>query len=322
MIELSIDNKNGMLWDISQIAADITWKTTRIGSPGSLEFTLVRDGLYQSSDFQYNNGDIVSFRLSGKDVFYGYVFKISEGKDEGVKILCYDQIRYLMMNETYTFKNVTAADVVRQIASDFQLNVGRIDDTGYRIPTMVEDNQKLIDIICKALTLTLINAGRNYFLFDDFGALSVRDSESMLLDFIIGDKSLMYEYATERSIDSDTYNRVKLYRDNQDTGRREVYIAQDSANIAKWGLLQLTQSVDEKMNEAQVNELLNALITIKNRESKALKIDAIGDIRVRAGCYIRIFIEERGINQPFLIEGCTHRFDGGDHTMSLELKVI
>ncbi|WP_276358403.1 XkdQ/YqbQ family protein [Cohnella caldifontis] len=322
MIKLMLDNKNGKVWDLSQIVSDITWKTTRIGKPGSLEFSVIRNGLYEASDFQYNNGDVIRFQVDDANLFYGYIFKISEGLDEAVKILCYDQIRYLLANNTYVFSNVTAADVVRRIAGDFQLKLGRIDDTGYRIPTMVEDNQKLIDIICKALTLTLINGGRNYFLFDDFGSLSVRDSESMLLDFIVGDQSLMHDYAAERSIDSDTYNRVKLYRDNKKTGRRDTYIAQDSANIAKWGLLQLTQSVDEDKNPAQIDELLNTLITIKNRESRTLRIDAIGDVRARAGCYVPIVIGERGINQPFLVEECTHRFEGGGHTMTLELKVI
>jgi len=322
LIELLLDNKVGKVWDIAQLVSDITWKTTRIGKPGSLEFTLLRNGIYQTSDFQYNNGDIVSFRMDGANVFYGYIFKVGEGKDEGVKILCYDQIRYLLINGTYVMKDVTASDLVKRIAGDFQLKLGRIDDTGYRIPTILEDNQKLLDILCKALDLTLIHDGKNFFLYDDFGALSLRKSEDMRLDFMIGDRSLMYDYSAERSIDNETYNKIKLYRDNKKSGKRETYIAQDSANIAKWGLLQLMQSVDENMNLAQINERLNALITIKNRESRSMKIEAIGDIRVRAGCYVHIYIEDRGINQPFLVEGCSHRFDGSNHTMSLELKVI
>lgn len=322
IIEILLDNKNGNVWDISNISSDISWKTTRIGKPGSLEFTLIRGGLNQEKAFQYNNGDIVRFKKDGANVFYGYIFKITEGRDEDVKILCYDQIRYLLANETYVLANVTAADVLKRIAADFKLKVGRVDDTVFRIPTMVEDNQKLLDIICKALDLTLINAGRNYFLYDDFGALAIRNSSDMLLDFYIGDGSLMYDYSSERSIDSDTYNKVKLFQDNKKTGKRETYIAQDSANIAKWGTLQLTQSVDEKFNSARINELLNALITIKNRETKTLKISAIGDIRVRAGCYVPIIVEQYGINQPFLIDQCDQRFDGDDHTMSLELRVI
>ncbi|MBB6670285.1 XkdQ/YqbQ family protein [Cohnella nanjingensis] len=321
MLELLLDNRNGNVWDLSNIVSDVTWKTSRIGKPGSLEFTLVRNGIYQDPGFRYNNGDVVRFRKDGVNVFYGYVFRIGEGMSEDVKILCYDQIRYLLASETYVFSNVTASDVVKQIASDFKLKVGKIDDTGYRIPSLIQDNQKLLDTICKALDWTLIKADRNYFLYDDFGELSLRNSYDMLLSFFIGDESLMYDFAAERSIDSDTYNKVKLYQDNKKAGKRDTYIAQDSANIAKWGLLQLTQSVDEKMNAAQIRELLNALIATKNKETKTLKIDAIGDIRVRAGCYLPVLIGDFGINQSFLVDECSHHFDGG-HTMSLELKVI
>lgn len=124
------------------------------------------------------------------------------------------------------------------------------------------------------------------------------------------------------SIDQDTYNKVKLYKDNKKTGKRDVYIAKDSANIAKWGTLQLTQSVDEDKNAAQINALLNQLIAVKNRETKTLRVEAIGDVRVRAGCYVPIVISERGINQPFLVDEVTHTFDGDDHKMSIALKVI
>lgn len=322
MFELLIDNKNGHVWDISQIVSDITWKTSRIGKPGSLEFTLIKGAIYQSIAFQYNNVDIVRFRFGDQNVFYGYIFGVDSGKDEAVRIVAHDQIRYLLNKDTYVFANETLTGIVKQIADDFNLRIGRIDETVYRIPTMVEDGQALLDIIDKAIVYTLWNTNRNYVLFDDFGELSLRNVEDMLVDFYIGDGSLMYDYRSKVSIDSDTYNKIKLYQDNKDTGKREVYMAQDSANIAKWGVLQLYQSVDEDKNAAQINELLNQLMQLKNRETKSLKIDAIGDIRVRAGCYVPIVIEEFGINQPFLINECTHRFDGTDHTMSLDLKVI
>jgi len=322
VVELLLDNKEGVIWDLSGIAADITWKTSRIGRPGSLEFTFIRNGIYQAKDFKINTGDVISFRYSGTNVFFGYVFKITEGDEESVKILCYDQIRYLQNSDTYSFTGATAAEILQRIAGDFGLKLGQVDETGYRIPTMLEDNQKLIDIICKALDLTLINGGRNYLLYDDFGAIALRESESMLLEFIVGDRSLMTGYNSERSIDSDTFNRVKLYRDNKKSGKRDTYITQDSVSMARWGVLQLSQSVDENMNDAQISDLLNSLITIKNREARTLKIDAIGDIRVRAGCYVPIVISEKDIKQPFLVDSCNHRFNGGDHTMSLELKVI
>ncbi|MEV2908756.1 hypothetical protein ABNF65_08865 [Paenibacillus larvae] len=76
------------------------------------------------------------------------------------------------------------------------------------------------------------------------------------------------------------------------------------------------------MNSAQIQEVLNNLIAVKNREQRTIQVTAIGDIRLRAGCFVPIVIKELGIRQYFLVDECTHKFEGGDHTMTLDLKVI
>jgi hypothetical protein len=320
--ELLLDNRNGNVWEISGMAADLTWTTSRRGRPGRLEFTLIKGAPFQAKEFAVNTGDVVRFRCGPDGVFYGYVFKVEGGRNEAIKILAYDQVRYLMATETYAFAGATAGEIVRRIAGDFGLRTGQIDDTGYRIPTMVADGQKLLDIIEKALTLTLINSGGNYVLYDSFGALALRRAEDLRLQLRIGPGGYLIDYEHARSIDDDTYNRIKLVRDNQESGRRDVYLAQDSASVARWGTLQLYQTVDENLNEAQISELLETLMTLKNRERQTLKVTAIGDSRVRAGCYVDIVIPEHGVNQPFLVDECSHTWAGADHTMQLELRVV
>lgn len=322
MLEILVDNKQGSVFDLSNVSANITWRTSRVGKPGSFEFTYIDNALFQNPNIKLNNGDILRVRYNNINVFYGYIFDLGGGKNEDMKVKAYDQIRYLTNKDTYVFSNVTAAQVVQQIAEDFQLQIGTLQDTQYRIPSMVEDGQKLIDIIDKALALTLINSGLNFVMYDDFGRLTLRNIEELVTPIYIGDDSLLYNYDYKRSIDSDTYNKIKLYQDNKDTGKREVYIAQDSANIARWGVLQLYQSADENMNAAQIKELANTLITLKNRETKTLRLECIGDLRVRAGSYVPVVIEKYGINQPFIVEECVHRWDGVNHTMTLDLKVV
>ncbi|MGG1444333.1 hypothetical protein ABE354_20200 [Brevibacillus laterosporus] len=321
-MELLLDNQHKNVWDITDIVDDITWKTSRFGKPSSLSFSFVNRGIYQDASFQINNGDIVRFRKDGQNVFYGYVFSINSGFDEEVTVTAYDQIRYLLTNDTYVFKNKTATQIIKQIAEDVKLEVGNLDDSSYKIPSMIEDDKKLLDIISKALDLTIISSGKNYVFYDDFGKLTLRDSTTMLLNFYLGDDSLMYDYNFQRNIDNDTYNRVKIVQDNKKTKKRDVYIAQDSSNIAKWGRLQLFQKADEGLKPAQIKQLLNTIIAVKNREAKSLKLEAFGDIRVRAGCFVPISIARLAVNKPFLVEECTHKFEGSEHTMSVELKVV
>jgi hypothetical protein len=322
LLEILIDNKNGRLWNVSEIAKDLTWSMTRVGRPASVDFTLINSGIYQDRAFTVQNGDIVRIRTDKVNIFYGYVFSMTQNENEELRIKAYDQVRYLLNKNSYVFKNVTIGDVIRRIAADFRLKVGRIDDTGYRIPSMIEDGQTLLDIIEKANTLTMSATGKFFVFFDDFGELSLRDVTGFHAGIYVGDESLMTGFEYGRDIDQDTYNLIKLYRDNQETGKREVYMIQDSANIARWGVLQLYESVNEGLNIAQINEKLEQLVLLKNREKRTLKLEAIGDFRVRPGMYLPIVIQTLGINQPMMVDEVTHRFNGVEHQMSLTLKVI
>ena len=50
----------------------------------------------------------------------------------------------------------------------------------------------------------------------------------MRLDILVDNETAEnYNYTT--TIDSDTYNKIKLAYDNDDTGTREVYIAQETS---------------------------------------------------------------------------------------------
>ncbi|MUT67825.1 hypothetical protein [Paenibacillus sp. NEAU-GSW1] len=322
MLEIILDNRDGKMWDITSIVPSLTYKTKRIGAASSLDLTIIKTAPYQHSAFSVNNGDVIRVRMDKHNVFYGYVFEVGRGQDETLTVKAYDQIRYLLGNDTYVFKNKTASEIVKKIAGDLGMKTGKIANTGYVIPSMIEDNKKLLDIVCKALDLTLINGKGNYMLFDDFGVLSVQKLDDRKVDVAIGDWSLMYGFDYKSSIDSDTFNRVKIVKDNKETGKREVYLAQDSAKIARWGRLQHYQQANENMNSAQINEQLDQLMKLKNREQRSLSIQAVGDMRIRAGCYVPILIEELGLKQYFLVEECSHSLDADMHTMKLELKVI
>ncbi|WP_145333233.1 hypothetical protein [Paenibacillus xylanexedens] len=320
--QLLLDDKQGNIWDISDIAGEITYKTSRIGKPSSLEFTLIKGSVFQNQKFSYENGYVVRYIHGNQGVFYGYIFSVDSGKDEKVKIKAYDQTRYLTANQTYQFVKATAADVIKRIATDFQLKTGDLKQPSYVIPHMLFDNKKLIDMICEALDRTLVYGGKNYIFYDDFGKLVLRDIEEVPYGFVIGDHSLLTDYSYTRSIDDQTYNKIKLYRDNKDTGKRDTFVHQDSSSIRRWGLLFLYQKADDGLNKGQIDNMLKTLMTLRNRETQKLKVDALGDFKVRAGSFVNIQIDELKINQYFLVDECTHKVQGGVHTMSLDLKVV
>lgn len=319
-MQILLDQRNGNLWDVSMMVESFSWSTKRIGSASSIDLTMIQTDA--GNPVNIKNGNVLRVTVNDVPLFYGFVFEVEQNLSSKVKVKAYDQIRYLMATDTYRFSGVTASQVIQRIANDLKLRVGMLENTQHVLPAFVEDNKKLMDIICLALDRTLVATGRNFVFYDDFGSLRLRNMSEWVVEQLIGDFSLMTDLSLNRSIDKETYNAIKLLQKNKKTGRRDAYLAQDSANIARWGKLQLTEVVDEKLNAAQIKQRLDQLIRLKNRETKSISLDALGNLQVRAGCYVPLKVSSLGLNQYFLVEECTHSFSNGTHKMSLDLKVI
>ena len=151
MMELLIES-NGQVF-IPVVEEGITWQTDRQGTPGSLKFKIPKE-----NTGRFEEGAHVAFRVNGKGIFYGFVFqKKTSGRDEMIDVTAYDQLRYFKNKDTYVYEDMTAGDLIRMLAADFNLQTGGIEDTGYRIASRVEDNSTLFDIVQNALDLTLQN---------------------------------------------------------------------------------------------------------------------------------------------------------------------
>ncbi|KWX87051.1 hypothetical protein AMQ83_15405 [Paenibacillus riograndensis] len=320
-MELLLKNKEGLLWDIAGIVSDLSWKTSRAGKPATLDITIIDSGIYQHPKFKISNGDIVQFRKDGVNVFYGFVFSIDTGSDQQIKLTAYDQIRYLLGNGSYVLQDVTASELITKIAKDYGLKTGMLEETTYRMPSLIEDDKKLLDIIMRAIGGELEKKGRLMAFYDDFGQLTLRGMDSMKLDLVLGAGHYLYDYSLKKSIDDDTYNTIYLYKDNKESGKREFYPVSDPENVKRWGILHLYKQADDKANAAQIQENANNLLKLHNREKTSLSVQAIGDLRVRAGNLIYVLLDALD-TKLFLVDQCSHKLSGGEHTMSLDIKVV
>ena len=141
-----------------------------------------------------------------------------------------------------------------------------------------------------------------------------------------GDNYLMIDEETgenfdyKSSIDSQTYNKVKLTYDNEETGTREVYIAQSGENMNKWGILQYFDTLQKGENgQAKAD----ALLKLYNKKTRNLKIqNAFGDNRVRAGSLIvvNLALGDMSVKNFMLVEKCIHTYKESEHWMTLTLR--
>jgi hypothetical protein len=306
--------QNGATLYTPLVEEGITWETARKGVPGKLEFSVVKDNV-----ISFQEGNIVRMQVDETNVFYGYVFTKKRNKDGTIKVTAYDQLRYLKNKDTYNYGNLTASGLVKEIAEDFLLKTGVIENTSYVIKRRLEDNKTLFDIIQTALDLTLQNTKKMYVLYDDFGKLTLRDIESMKLNLLIN-KFTAEDFDYSSSIDGETYNTIKLVYNNEKLHTRNIYTVYDSDRMGAWGVLQYYESIDENTNG---KAKANALLSLYNHKTRNLSVsNAIGDIRVRGGSIIGVKLElgDVNVNNYMLVESVKHTFNSNQHLMDLTLR--
>ena len=321
-IELIIQSsEDGTIYDVSNLAGSIKTSKPIDNSAGKCSFSI--DTNVQKLSFPM--GSTVSFTVTERGIrkgkFFGYIFQTTP-KGDSVEITAYDQLRYLKNNESYVLTGTTMEKLIRKIGSDFNLRLGIIEGSNYLLPERIEDNKSLGDIIQRAIDFTLQGTKKLYILRDEFGYLCNRDVSKLTTNIIIGDNSLLKDYDFKQDIDSDTYNNVKLYKDNQDTGKREIYIAKDSDNQKRWGKLQLFQNIDEDVTDAQAREKAQQLLKLYNRVKRTLKLKCQGIIELEPGDGIYLQLTDiPGVtfNQEAMISKIEDTYENGVHSMDLEV---
>lgn len=308
---------DGSTWQLFPTTA--CWSTQRNGSPGKFTFSFLQCGV------RLAEGDVVRFTVDGQLQFYGWIFT-QEGDHHGkLDVTCYDRLRYLKANASYAFYSQPSEEIVRQVAADFQLEVSRLDATGYSLPSLIEQDKSCLDILTDAIQQTLLHTGRVFVLYDDGSGLCLREAKNMTSDRIAGDGSLMLEYTYTTDIDKQSYNSVKLVRPNEETGRAEVFLAQDSEHIGQWGLLQLYQTVDSAENDAQCRAKAAAMLDYYNAVRRTFRFRALGVPGLRAGQMMPVVLSGlRG--EPFsryvLLDRVSHTFENDLHTMEVECTAM
>ncbi|MEK4425860.1 XkdQ/YqbQ family protein [Solibacillus sp. FSL K6-1523] len=291
----------------------VIWEVHRKGTPGKLTFNVIKDDV-----ISFHEGDAVRFDYDGHKIFFGFVFTKKRSDNRIIGVTAYDQLRYFKNKDTYTYKAKTAAAVLKMLIADFKLQGGLIDDTKHVIASRVEDNQELFTIMDNAGAITTKNTGKLFVLYDEYGKLYYRDVGNLKLDILVDEESgETFEYTT--SIDENTYNKIKLTREDKKKGKREIFIAQDSKNMNQWGVLQLPEKLDEGEN-GKVKA--DTLLALHNQKTRKLHINKVfGDPRVRGGTTlgVQLYLGDLSVAKFMMVETVKHSFYESDHRMDLKL---
>ena len=335
-VELFIQHNSTIQFPVVKEGARLTLE--RKGTPGKLEFTVVK-----GPGLNFAEGDPVKLTVNGTAMFYGFVFKKKRDKGGTIDVVAYDQLRYLKNKDTITEEGLKASDLLKRIATDFRLNLGTVEDTGYTLETIVEENQTLFDMIQSALDETLMNTKQLYVLYDDAGKLTLKNINTMKLNLLI-DEETGENFSYESSIDEQTYNKIKLAYNDEKTGKRELFIAQDGAKMNQWGVLQYFEEVQTKTGASAKADALLKLYDQKTRKltiqnafglfsavlgaivyrfiiAIVLKIGAFPAFALKlvSAVVVALNLGDIVTNNYMVVNKVTHTFRGDEHMMELDL---
>ena len=299
----------------------VEWFASVMGRAGRLKFRVVRDGIVS-----FVEGDRVSFYVDSILRFSGFVMTKERTEEQIISVTAYDQMFYLVRNKaTYVFLNRSAKEIIQTIGADYGLEIGYINDGGWRIPQRIEEGETLMDIILSALELCGQATGKEYFLFDRAGQLIVKEKGEMVADAVLRCDGGISGYTYRTDISKDTYNAVRLYHAGRKETERKAWEAERPDKVKKWGRLQYYKRVPYTMNSAQLKELAERILREKCRVAKRLTVENInGDLLLLAGNTIWLEIPdlaEISLRGQVLIESCTHIFEDGAHRMQLEIRI-
>lgn len=319
------DNQNQKYYDISQVISNLEITTHIQDEPGKATFDIIK-----CDNIAFWEGATVSIQLDGYKMFKGFVFTKKRNKNTDIiSVTCYDQLRYLKNKDSYVFENMTCDEIFFKICLDFVLDCRVVDKSDYICAPRSNDATSLYEMIKTALDDTLINTNQMFIIRDDYGVLEHVNVFSLQAGVMLGDASGITDFDYETSIDKDTYNQIKLYRDNEDSGKREIFIVNDTVNggqkLKAWGILQLYEKVDENLNIAQIEQKARGMLSLYNNTKRSLKLEALGVPQICAGSVFKCSIADLGdlsLNSYLLVTQCSHKIDNGIHTMSLTTEVV
>lgn len=318
------DNIANEFYDASNAGYDFTYTTEIEEQPGKTVFSIIKTG-----EKEFKEGNTVLITDDEHKIFKGFIFGRSRASDiRKVKINCYDQMRYLKNKDSRVFSGMTSSQIFASICEELLLKYEVVDASNYVCPPRTEDGATWFEMIQNSLNATLAGTGKYYIIRDNFGTLQHIKVSSLNTGWLLGDAHGVTDFSYETSIDKDVYNQVKLYKDNKDTKKREIYIVNDTinggGNLRAWGLLQYYESIREDLSPTQIADRATKYLGAFNNVKKTLKISALGIWGINAGSIFtcNMDIGDQVLNSYLLVKKAEHKVTGGKHTMSLDTEVV
>ncbi len=257
-------------------------------------------------------GDILKLYEGDTLIFYGEV-QTSEKRDEigTVSYKARDLLDHLLrINHKQKFKNKTAEAITKELCKKYGITTGSIVATKKVIKKLIIDDSSLYDIIVTAYTKASKSTGKKYMAYMSGKKLCVKAKGATVSNYELDEYKNLSEASYEETIEN-MVDQVKIYNDKG----KQVGVVKNAAHIKRYGIYQSVYTKEKGVNaQTAAKNMLNGI-------EKKVNVSTIdGNIKCISGNAVKVTDTATGLKGIFWIQNDSHTWEGGRHTMNLELS--
>ncbi|MED4399768.1 NlpC/P60 family protein [Metabacillus fastidiosus] len=301
---------DGIIQDIS-ISGDVA-KSCRTCE---IAFKNTSDGRSRLIDIKM--GKEIRILYNKNELFRGIIFNNDRNERGEETITVYDPNVYLSKNsDVIKENNITASELIKKLAKSFGIKIGRIDNTGHKIPKLYIAGKTLYDMIIIALTETQKATGQRYMLRNNKGALeliAVKTATKWLR--VEGGRNLI-SASYKESID-EVKTKVKITSGDEFNPTQTAV----AGGTSEYGTMQHYEHNSDTNNATNIQTLANQLLNAWNKPKTEMDVETLGVADIVSGIAIIVQNALTGLKGSFFVLADNHRFTAdGVHTMSLKIS--
>lgn len=315
MMKVIVIQENTQI-DISAFSGNVT-RTDNIDSLGvELSFEYVNNHVYDKYT-QYTplrTGNTIMLYDNDELIFQGQIITLSRNSISGYSVKCFDNAFYLNKNQTnIQFQDLDVKACIEKLCSQEYIPCKVDCDIPTKV-TKIYNGDTISSIIDDLLKQATDETGLKYRREYNYGSLYVNAMNN--LKMVWQSKPLVSDFSYDESIDN-LANRVVVMSSSEKNNT--VYAeAKNTESIKLYGQYTHYEKVDDKKKD-KAQKIADMKLKELSRTFEKATLTLLGDNYVRSGRIITFEQPDIGLYGEYLVEHCTHNYDGSLHTMECEV---
>lgn len=320
---------SGKKINITDLCGNLSWRDSidTLGMELNVEVVRNTNDRYMKKHDIVEIGDKILLLNNKEEVFRGILVELGTERYKK-QVTAFDYAFYLNQSRTIIqFNKIKADEAIKQLCSKFNVPIGNITSIPVTITKIYKDDT-IANIIRNILKQATDSIGIKYRLEMRAGKLYIEKYTDLIIKPTFKPAPNLPSINVLNSIRNisktesilDMRNSI-LISSNNEKSSRVVAIAKDDKNIAKFGLLQEVESVNNKDIVKAKNIVQNRLKEL-NKVGENISIELLGDDKVRAGRILELDNEIFNLKGKYLVKDCTHTYHNKIHKMNLNIEKV